>query len=181
MASDLRPAIVTAQRAHGNRDAQRQSRTCLVSTRIDRCGRGVASSWRYVPIEITSNLSLVRLCIMTDTPRQAQSAAEVAGRFDDAWSTWLRASAADVGGSAKTHQPFEEFASALGGYAEVVSGPLRELAGQQRELADSMAKWAQLQRDLADQVETWAQQQRKIADTLETMLSPLTVLTTAAE
>jgi hypothetical protein len=117
---------------------------------------------------------------MTDTPRQPLSAAEVAGRFADAWSTWLRASAPDVAGSAKTHQ-FEEFASALGGYAEVVSGPLRELAGQQRELADSMAKWAQLQRDLADQVETWAQHQRKLADTLETMLTPLTMLTTAAE
>jgi hypothetical protein len=118
---------------------------------------------------------------MTDTPRQPQSAADVAGMFADAWGMWLRATAGDVPASMKAQQPFEQFTSAVRGYAGAVSGPLRDLVSQQRELADSMAKWAQLQRDLADQVETWAEHQRKLADTLETMLIPLAGFTTDPE
>jgi methyl-accepting chemotaxis protein len=118
---------------------------------------------------------------MTDTPQSPPSPAEVARTFADAWNTWLRASTAAstaaMTGSAATADPFAQLNSAFSGYAGAVSEPLRELADQQRELAESMEEWARLQRALAEHVQTWAQQQRKLADSLDLMVAPLSAFT----
>ena len=107
---------------------------------------------------------------MTEKPKQPGG--ELAREFTEAWAAWMKASTAGMAGSAQTQDPFAQLTAAFGGYAGAVAAPLRELAGQQRELAESMARWALLQRDLAEQVETWAEHQRTLADTLDAMLAP---------
>jgi hypothetical protein len=106
---------------------------------------------------------------MTEKPQQPGR--ELAREFTEAWAAWMKASTG-VAGSAQTQDPFAQLTAAFGGYAGAVAAPLRELAGQQRELAESMARWALLQRDLAEQVETWAEHGRALADTLDAMLAP---------
>ena len=86
----------------------------------------------------------------------------------------MQSSAAAVAGTAREPKdPFSQFAAALAGYAASVTGPLRALVEQQRDLAESMTRWAALQRELADQVELWAEHQRTVAASLEAMAAPL--------
>jgi FPC/CPF motif-containing protein YcgG len=99
---------------------------------------------------------------------------ELARELAAAWSSWLRSSSAAVSGSTgEPADPFGRFAALAAGYAATVTGPLRDLVEQQRELAESMTRWAELQRELAEQVELWAEHQRTLAASLEAMAAPL--------
>lgn len=99
---------------------------------------------------------------------------KLAGELAAAWSSWLQSSTAAVAAPTRSAQdPFTQLSALVAGYAASVTGPLRELVDQQRELAESMARWAELQRQLAEQVEAWAEHQRTVAASLEAMVAPL--------
>jgi hypothetical protein len=109
---------------------------------------------------------------MAEPPHESQSPSPPPGDanpFVDVWSAWFRSAA----GAVPVDDPLEQLAKALSGYAGAVSAPLRDLAAQQHELAESMEEWARLQQALAEQVLRWAQQQRKLASTLTAVLAPL--------
>jgi hypothetical protein len=110
---------------------------------------------------------------MTQQPQPPWPGGDLARELTEAWSSWVKASAGAAGGSARPPgDPLAQLATMFAGYAGSISAPLRELAGQHRELAESMARWAVLQRELAEQVEAWAEHQRTLADTLEATLAP---------
>jgi hypothetical protein len=90
----------------------------------------------------------------------------------------MQSSTAAVSGTAgEQKDPFSQFTALVAGYAASVTGPLRDLVQQQRELAESMTRWAELQRELAEQVELWARHQRTVAASLEAMAAPLAAWT----
>ena len=97
---------------------------------------------------------------------------DAARRVIDVWGQLLCSSALGSGRRQEVQDQLQALVRSASDYAGAAIGPVRDLVRGQRELAERMARWAQLQHELADQVAEWARIQRGVADALERMLPP---------
>lgn len=68
--------------------------------------------------------------------------------------------------------PLAEFTEGVLNFSDMVSGPLRRLLDEQRELAELMATWAEKHKELSTQIAGWAEEHRRLTERMQTLVAP---------
>jgi methyl-accepting chemotaxis protein len=69
--------------------------------------------------------------------------------------------------------PLAEVTDGFTRMSEMITGPLRRLLEEQRELAQQMAKWAEKHKELSQQIAGWAEEHRKMTERMQAIVGPM--------
>jgi hypothetical protein len=68
--------------------------------------------------------------------------------------------------------PLAEFTDGVVNLSELLTGPLRRLMEEQRELAELMASWAEKHKELSAQIAGWAEEHRRMTERMQALVAP---------
>ncbi|HEV8064787.1 MAG TPA: hypothetical protein VGP46_08155 [Acidimicrobiales bacterium] len=68
--------------------------------------------------------------------------------------------------------PLAEFSDGVAKLSDLVTGPLRRMMDEQRELAELMASWAEKHKELSAQIAGWAEEHRRMTERMQALVAP---------